>query len=133
MKALKRITVVFVLLFTPHALSTELEDEISGFTTDNTITRIGHEFARYLSDYRNSHYPQSPYNLSVYERPSARWGNLIWVEYNHRQVYRRFFSAGLNEIQIAAQQAAESIHKQVNQLELQAMFEDRFDLDKDEL
>ena len=66
-----------------------IEDEISGFTIDHTITRVGHDFSRYLSDYRNTNLPDTDYNLTIYERPSARWGSLIWVTHNHRIVFRQ--------------------------------------------
>lgn len=110
-----------------------LEDDIAGFTTDNTITRVGHEFARYISHYRNSLYPESKYNLSVYERPSARWGNLIWVEKDHKTVFRRFMSPNRSGIESEAKQAVIQIHKEVKQLELKELFSDTFDIDKDEI
>lgn len=110
-----------------------LEDEISGFNIDQTITRTGHDFARYMSEYRNYHYPDAAYNLTVRERPSARWGNLIWITYNYKTVYRRFIRPGTNNIQELAEQAAVQIHEQVLQQKLREALEDNFDLGKDEI
>ena len=77
----------------------EIENEISGFTQDSTITRAGHEFARYLSDYRNANFSTgNDYNLVVFERPSARWGSLIWVTSDNQDVYRRFLPPGRIDI-----------------------------------
>ncbi|KUJ82686.1 curli assembly protein CsgE [Microbulbifer sp. ZGT114] len=110
-----------------------LEDEISGFNIDQTITRTGHDFARFMSEYRNFHYPDADYNLTVRERPSARWGNLIWITYNYKTVYRRFIRPGTNNIQELAEQAAVQIHEQVLQQKLREALEDNFDLGKDEI
>ncbi|WP_299179485.1 CsgE family curli-type amyloid fiber assembly protein [uncultured Neptuniibacter sp.] len=127
------VMTVISFLWPPMLSSQGLEDEIKGFTTDNTITRIGHDFTRYLSDYRHTHIPDGEYNLSIFERPSARWGNLIWVEKDHKTVYRRFLSPSSTNLQREAEQAARQIDKRVKQLELKALFSDTFDIDKDEL
>ncbi|MFI2811302.1 MULTISPECIES: curli production assembly/transport protein CsgE [Microbulbifer] len=109
-----------------------LEDEISGFNIDQTITRTGHDFARYMSEYRNYHYPDAQYNLTIRERPSARWGNLIWVTYNYKVVYRRFLQPRNADVQKQAEQAAIQIHEMVQKEKLRQALEDHFDLGKDE-
>ncbi|WP_237055322.1 CsgE family curli-type amyloid fiber assembly protein [Microbulbifer sediminum] len=109
-----------------------LEDEISGFNIDQTITRTGHDFARYMSEYRNYHYPDAQYNLTIRERPSARWGNLIWVTYNYKVVYRRFLQPSNADVQKQAEQAAIQIHEMVQKEKLRQALEDHFDLGKDE-
>ncbi|MCK7596158.1 curli production assembly/transport protein CsgE [Microbulbifer sp. CAU 1566] len=110
-----------------------LEDEISGFNIDQTITRTGHDFARFMSEYRNLRYPDSDYNLTIQERPSARWGNLIWITYNNKTVFRQFISPSTNNIRGLAEQASQMIHEMVLQEKIRAAFTDHFDLGKDEL
>lgn len=112
--------------------SGRLEDEISGFNIDQTITRTGHDFARYMSEYRNLHYPDSDYNLTIRERPSARWGNLIWVTYNNDIVFRRFISPSTNDIQRLAEEASKHIHEMVLQENVRNALTDHYDLGKDE-
>lgn len=113
--------------------SGRIEDEISGFNIDQTITRTGHDFARFMSEYRNLNYPDSNYNLTIEERPSARWGNLIWITYNNRTVFRRFISPSSNNIRALAEDASRMIHEMVLQEKLRQAFTDHFDLGKDEL
>ncbi|QKX15969.1 curli production assembly/transport protein CsgE [Microbulbifer sp. YPW1] len=110
-----------------------IEDEISGFNIDQTITRTGHDFARFMSEYRNLNYPDSDYNLTIQERPSARWGNLIWITYNNKTVFRRFISPSTNNIRALAEEASQMIHEMVLQEKIRAAFTDHFDLGKDEL
>ena len=112
--------------------SARIEDEISGFNVDQTITRTGHDFARFMSEYRNLNYPDSDYNLTILERPSARWGNLIWITYNNKTVFRRFISPSTNNIRELAEEASKMIHEMVLQEKVRAAFTDHFDLGKDE-
>jgi len=112
--------------------SGRIEDEINGFNIDRTITRTGHDFARYMSEYRNLHYPDSDYNLTIHERPSARWGNLIWITYNDKTVFRRFISPSTNNIQRLAEEASQYIHEMVLQEKVRSALTDHFDLGKDE-
>ncbi|MCA0892878.1 curli production assembly/transport protein CsgE [Microbulbifer agarilyticus] len=112
--------------------SAAIEDEISGFNIDQTITRTGHDFARFMSEYRNLNYPDSDYNLTIQERPSARWGNLIWITYNNKTVFRRFISPSTNNIRQLAEEASQMIHEMVLQEKVRAAFTDHFDLGKDE-
>jgi len=112
--------------------SGRIEDEIAGFNIDQTITRTGHDFVRFMSEYRNLHYPDSKYNLTVEERPSARWGNLIWITYNNKTVFRRFVSPSNNNIRGLAEQASQMIHETVLQEKLRESLNDHFDLGKDE-
>ncbi len=95
----------------------ELENEISGFVLDQTITRLGHDFSAYLSQYRNAN-SLGDYNLAVYERPSARWGNYIWVEYNRTRVFSLFMSPSRTNVQSIAEQAAQQIHNEILRQEL---------------
>ncbi|WP_245720605.1 curli production assembly/transport protein CsgE [Microbulbifer yueqingensis] len=109
-----------------------LEDEISGFNIDQTISRTGHDFARYMNEYRSFHYPDSEYNLTIRERPSARWGNLIWITYNGKTLYRRFLRPSTTNVKQEAEQAAIQIHEIVQQEKIRQALEDNFDLGKDE-
>ncbi|UTA47388.1 curli assembly protein CsgE [Simiduia sp. 21SJ11W-1] len=122
-----------LLCSAPQGYSAEIEDEITGFTHDSTITRVGHAFTQALSSYRNLHFTaDNEYNLTVFERPSARWGSLIWVNLDDREVYRRFLPPGKIDVSQEAQNAAQHIHQQAQQQKLQRLFMDTFDLDQDE-
>jgi curli production assembly/transport component CsgE len=111
--------------------ASNIEDEISGFVMDRTITRQGHDYVRYLSDFRNMN-DLGSYNLTVYERPSARWGNLIWVEHNGREVFRTFLSASIADVSTIAEKSALQIHEEVRRQQLRQLLTDKHDLAGDE-
>ena len=107
-------------------------DDLSGVVVDRTVTRIGREFYTEFSEYRRLVYPDSPYNLTIFERPSARWGSLIWVEYNGRALFKKFLSPSRSAGEAVAKEAAEEVEAQLKQLKLQEVFSDTFDLERDE-
>lgn len=65
-----------------------VEVEVPGLLTDHTVTSVGHDFYRAFSDKWESDYPG---NLTINERPSARWGSWITITAN-QDVTRLFYS-----------------------------------------
>lgn len=116
----------------PKATSS-IEDDISGFTIDSTITRLGHDFARYFTDFRNSEYPDSKYNLVIHERPSARWGNLLWITSDYTTIFSQFIRPNNNNLKTKAEEVAKFTHDNMAQIELQRSNADTFDMGKSEL
>lgn len=130
-----RISVLLACLALPVATLAEPavspEDDISGFVLDRTITRLGHDFTRYLGQNLNVQ-DLGIYNLTVYERPSARWGNLIWVERDRVRVFQQFLSPSRSDVESIAAQAAQYIQAEILRQELNSRFGDNTDLAEDE-
>ena len=110
----------------------EREAELNGLIIDNTITRFGHDFHRYLS-YQLQDSTRLKADLVVRERPSARWGSLVWVEYGQATVYRRFLQPNVAEIETIAEQAAQLVLEEIERNKLRNLLQDTFDLERDEL
>jgi len=108
------------------------EAELTGFIVDNTISRSGHEFYRSFSERLNDT-SELDFNLVVRERPSARWGILIWIEHENSTLYRRFLQPNLADMADTAYQAADFVLQEINRRRIEALFEDTHDLAKDEL
>ncbi|MBA1249382.1 MULTISPECIES: curli production assembly/transport protein CsgE [Pseudomonas] len=108
------------------------EENIQGFIVDNTISRFGHDFYRYFSD-RLVDTSQLDFNLVVRERPSARWGSLVWVEHDQRVVYRQFIQPNVAELKGTAYAAADMVKDTVAKQKLENLLYDTFDMDRDEL
>ncbi len=109
------------------------EEDIKGLIIDRTVTLVGLHFVRELGDYRRLHDINMESNLTVYERPSARWGSLIWVVSDREEVYRQFVSPKIGDIPQYAQQASDLIDKQLLRIKIRQLMLDTFDLDKKEL
>ena len=110
----------------------EREAQLSGLIIDNTITRFGHDFHRYLS-YQLQDSTALKADLVVRERPSARWGSLVWVEYGQTTVYRCFLQPNVAEIETIAEQAAQLVLEEIERNKLRSLLQDTFDMERDEL
>ncbi|WP_409278086.1 curli production assembly/transport protein CsgE [Pseudomonas defluvii] len=108
------------------------EDEMTGFIVDNTISHIGHDFYYSFAE-RLRATSRLDFNLVVRERPSARWGSLVTVEYQQRVIYRRFLPPNTVELKDAAYEAADLVRAEVVQRKLQNLLQDTTDLERDEL
>ena len=123
---------VAILMLTSTAAAAGEEDEMMGFIVDDTISHIGHDFYYSFSERLRATSPMD-FNLVVRERPSARWGALVTVEYQQRLVYRRFLPPNTVELKDEAYDAADWVRGQIFQRKLEAMLQDTTDLERDEL
>ena len=70
----------------------------SGFIVDRTITNFGANFFRDFSLAWRERVGVEHIDLTIIEKPSARWGSLIIVEYNNQPVASVFLQAGRSAI-----------------------------------
>ncbi|WP_226643161.1 curli production assembly/transport protein CsgE [Microbulbifer variabilis] len=109
------------------------ESILTGLVIDNTVSGIGHEFTRSLSLYISSNLSDFDYNLTVHERPSARWGSVVWVNYENKEVFRTVVYPGRRRFGQLVEQAVAQINNNVRQQRLQALFSQNLDLAGEEL
>lgn len=107
-------------------------DEISGIVLDKTITVKGHQFHRHFSDQLLLIAPNIKENLIIYERPSARWGNLIWVQHEANRLFSIFWNPRMGDMHSIAVTAAQQVNQKLQKLRLSELFSDTFDLEKNE-
>nr|MBF0682605.1 curli production assembly protein CsgE [Pseudomonas sp.] len=127
---MKKLAVVLALCCTLQSRADEAE--LSGFIIDHTISRTGQEFYRYFSE-RITDTGDLDFNLVVKERPSARWGVLIWVEQDGTLLYRQFMQPSLSDVRDTAYAAADFVIESINRRKIEALFTDPIDLAEDEL
>ncbi|EHY76131.1 curli assembly protein CsgE [Stutzerimonas stutzeri ATCC 14405 = CCUG 16156] len=108
------------------------EAELQGFITNNTISRSGHEFYVRFCERLND-ISSLDFNLAIKERPSARWGVLVWVEHENQTLYRRFLQPNVADMKEPAYEAADFVVQEINRRKIEALFEDNIDMAKDEL
>lgn len=101
---------------------------LSGLVIDSTVTGVGHEFARLLAKDINTNFPGFDYNLIVRERPSARWGSVIWVTKDNNKVYETVLYPGRSDFSTLSEQAASQITKTIRTQSLQSLFAHDADL-----
>ncbi|MDD0974760.1 curli production assembly/transport protein CsgE [Pseudomonas fontis] len=131
MKRLLRVTVLALALLGNTARGGE-EDEMMGFIVDYTVSHIGHDFYNSFAE-RLRATSRLDFNLVVRERPDARWGSLVTVEFQQRLIYRRFLPPNTVELKDVAYEAADLVRAEIVQRKLQSLLQDTTDLERDEL
>lgn len=111
MNHIGRIIVSVMMLAVSHG-SFSAEIEVPGLVTDNTITRIGHDFYREFTDHWEEEYPGA---ITINERPSARWGSWIIIKVDQDVLYQTFLFPNKRDfdkqINIALATVYESLQK----------------------
>ncbi|MBK5354763.1 curli production assembly/transport protein CsgE [Pseudomonas sp. TH41] len=129
---MNRFCLALILLLTTSIATAGEEDEMLGFIVDDTISHIGHDFYYAFSERLRATSPMD-FNLVVRERPSARWGSLVTVEFQQRLVYRRFLPPNTVELKDEAYEAADLVRMEIVRRKLETLLQDTTDLERDEL
>ena len=107
-------------------------EQAAGFIVDRTITNFAGEFVREFSQAWRELPGTDEIDVTIVERPSARYGSLVWVEHNNRPVVRAFLFAGRSAtVRPIAVAAAEYVAKQVADDALAGLLIEDPDLAKD--
>lgn len=105
----------------------------AGAVLNQTVTKVGQDFYQFFVTAWRDKPLSERYVLSVHERPSARLGSQVWVEYANRRVFQTFLPPTRSRAQDAGLDAVEVVHQNiVNADVVNLLFRDP-DLGPDEL
>jgi curli production assembly/transport component CsgE len=89
-----------------------VEVEVPGLLTDHTVSSVGHDFYRAFSDRWESSFTG---NLTINERPSARWGSWITITVDQDVIFQSFLFPSKRDfdrnVTIALAQTEEAINR----------------------
>jgi curli production assembly/transport component CsgE len=108
------------------------EDRINDVIGDQTLTLVGHGFMQGFQRAWRDYESNGESNLAVFERPSARWGSLIWVEQNFTRVYQTFLFPGRGDPAEIGEGAARWVHQRVAEIEAEKLLFKDPDMEKEE-
>ncbi|URO00778.1 curli production assembly/transport protein CsgE [Leclercia adecarboxylata] len=106
-----------------------VEVEIPGLLTDHTVSAVGHAFYRGFSDKWESDYPG---NLTINERPSARWGSWITITVNQDVVFQTFLYPSKTDLDKNVVFALAQTEEALNRLQIDKALLSTGDLAQDE-
>lgn len=99
-----------------------IDDGITGIITDQTITSLGHAFyTGFTQAWQEPAGEGEAVNLTIRERPSARWGSLVWVEYREETVFRAFIFPGRGDPESMGASAAQQVATKVERMRLEKL------------
>lgn len=110
-----------------------LREFYGGIVIDQTITVAGQNFYQLFVAMWRDKPNHDRFSIAIRERPSARWGNEIWVEYAQRRVFQATLPANRSNIRAIADHAVETAYKNVVDTEVQRLLFRDPDIGPDEL
>lgn len=113
-------------------LATNL-DEVNGLIIDRTMTRLGANFYTAFSQLVNDRHENLKENITVKERPTALSGSIITIFHLGKPIYKTALSPARKLASERAEQAMSVVSSYISSWEVQRLFQDKFDLDSDEL
>lgn len=103
-----------------------------GIVTSQPITVAGHEFCRSFITAWLDKPGSDRYTIAIRERPSARWGTQVWVEFGQRRVVQVQLPPARAEMKALGESAAERAYEAIQDIERQRQFIRDADLAPDE-
>lgn len=116
---------------TPDSQDQLLQDIDGSIVVDHTITMIAHEFYQHFVKFWRDQPASATHNLAIYERPTAAWGSIVWIEHDSKVIFRANLFSARSKTESVAEMAATSISQQLEQISLQQLLFDDPDLTKE--
>jgi curli production assembly/transport component CsgE len=110
-----------------------LSDALGGVVTTDTVTLAGHDFYTVFAQAWNAIPLSDRYIIAVHERPSARYGSLVWVEFRQHRVFQAFLPIARPNVKALAENAASVAFQNVMQADLTRLLFHEADMASDEL
>ena len=108
------------------------ETKVADVIGDQTMTLVGHGFIEGFQRAWRDHETSGESNIAVFERPSARWGSLVWVEQNFNRVYQTFLFPGRGNPAQVGESAAHWVYQRIAEIEAAKLLFKDPDMEKQE-
>lgn len=109
-----------------------VEEAYGGVVVGQTVTVAGQDFYQYFSALWRDKPTNEKYSITVRERPSARLGNLVWIEYERMTLFQTLLPVSRSQIKPVSEQAVEIAWQRLMELEIERKLFNDADLAKDE-
>lgn len=109
-----------------------LSESYGGIVVNQTVTVAGQEFFQYFVAHWRERALSERFAIAVIERPSARWGGRIWVEFAQRRVFQAPLSTARAGLRSLSEQAVELVYQAVIDTEAERLLFRDADLGGDE-
>ena len=109
-----------------------VEEAYGGVVVGQTVTVAGQDFYQYFVALWRDKPSNEKYSITVRERPSARLGNLVWVEYERQTLFQTLLPVSRSQIKPVSEQAVEIAWQRMIELDIERRLFSDADLAKDE-
>jgi curli production assembly/transport component CsgE len=109
------------------------EERYGGVVVNQAVTVAGQNFYQcFVASWREKE-TSDWYEISIHERPSARWGSQIWIEYAQKRVFQASLPSALSHIRALSEQAADIAYRRIADVEIERLLVRETDVGPDEI
>lgn len=116
-----------------EAVERVFSDPLGGVVVNRTVTVLGKDFYRYFSTRWRQTDESSRYSISIHERPTARFGSEIWVQYRQQRMFHTFLPPARSATRAISEVAVDQVLENVARRELERLTTRNPDLGPEEL
>lgn len=109
-----------------------LDQDVGGLVVAQTMTLAGRAFYDSFASAWNDKDPDGRFSVSISERPTARLGSQVFVDYGHRRLVQMFLPPNRSLIPALGANAAEQVYQAILEYQVAQFFGDP-DIGRDEL
>ncbi|MER1968148.1 curli production assembly/transport protein CsgE [Castellaniella sp. GW247-6E4] len=106
---------------------------LGGIVTNRSITVLGNDFYQEFSSYWRDKDLSSRISLAIYERPTARFGSEIWIDFGQRRVFHAFLPPARAATRSISKQAVEIVYREIADIEAERLLFNSPDLGREEM
>jgi curli production assembly/transport component CsgE len=104
-----------------------------GVVVNQTVTVAGQDFYQYFVSAWRDRDMSERFAISIRERPSARWGSLVWIEYAERRIFQAQLPTGRAGIKALSEQAVDFAYQKLADAEVERLLFRDPDFGSDEI
>lgn len=101
--------------------------------TNQTITVAGQDFYQHFVAAWQELAVSERFAISIHERPSARWGSQVWIEFAQRRILQFSLPAGRSGIKAISEQAVAVVQQRIIDAEVERALFRNADMGADEI
>ncbi len=109
-----------------------VEEAYGGVVVGQTVTVAGQDFYQYFVTQWRDRPSNEKCSITVCERPSARLGNLVWIEYERVTLFQTILPFSRSQIRPVSEQAVDIAWQRLMEIEIERKLFNDADLAKDE-
>ena len=117
----------------PHPAGQTGEAPYGGVVTNQTVTVAGQDFFQHFVAAWRERDLSERFSLSIHERPSARWGSQIWIEFAQRRIFQAALPSGRGAARSLADRAIEVAYQTIGDAEVERLLFRDADIGPDEM
>ncbi len=109
------------------------DDPLTGVVVNRTITVLGKDFYQYFTARWREKDVGSKFTISIHERPSARFGSEIWVQFRQKRMFHTFLPPARAATKKIGAMAVETVYQNINNSEVERIMVKSPDLGPEEM